>query len=122
SGPAQPDADGSHVRVGQRALRVAPAGCDHLIQRDLRLDEIAGGGELEIDDDALRTVRVVPDVHAGRRRRRGIDPLRAQELADVVGDLVDRLAFLLPDERQMTGEHDGRGGCTVLVAAEYRNR
>ena len=71
----------AHVRVRQRALRVARAGRLELIQRDHRFDEVAAVGHLQRDRDAIDAVRGAgAGIDRGRGRRRSGHALSREKL------------------------------------------
>src|SRR5262249_46472210 len=82
-----------------------------------RFDEIAAVRHLHRDDDALCAVEVMANVNGGRDGGRCLDAFPIQQLLHILRDLVDARPLLLPDQRQVTGEHHRRGAQPVVVSA-----
>ena len=62
------------------------------------------------------------DEHGVRDGRGGVEPFPGQKLLHIVGDLVGGRALLVPDVRQVAGEHHRCGVEARLVAAEDGDR
>jgi hypothetical protein len=118
---AQTHAEGSDIRVRERPFRVAAANRDHLIERNLRFDHVARR-ELQVHDQPLGAVGIRAHERRCRDRSGRGNPLRAEEFLHLVRDLVGRRALLIPHERQVSGEHECRGGDAAVIAAEDGER
>ena len=125
AGGPHPNLHRSHVGVRQRPFGVARTGRLELVQRDLPLDDVVAVRHFHDEDEAVRAVRggsARLDEQRRRERRRSDHALDSEELLDLVRNLVDRRTLLVPDIRQMPGEHHGRGAEPGVVPTDYRHR
>ena len=120
---AQANQHGPHVGVRQRPLRVAAAGRFELVERDLRLHDIAEVGHLQVDGEAIDAVGVAAHVESAvAAADAALTPLPARNCFTSSGDFVGGRALRIPDVRQVASQHHRGGVQPGIVPAEQSER